>query len=161
MPLNIERVLGTLLSDGDLIIITGRQGPSAISPEKFPFVAMFKREDGTIRGYIPGSSIALAVNLSDGNKERGYQWRLPRLEDANLIRKQLSFLADGIPLIPEGSELDRPVNAIEVKELQERISKLEAALKDAITVIAITPLSSTSELAQNTIARAHKLFSNT
>lgn len=86
MSLNLTQVLGSLLSDGDLIIITDRQGPSAVSRENFPFVAHFKREGDQIHGCLPTKGLAIAFILkgSKGVKE-GYQWRLPRLQDANLL----------------------------------------------------------------------------
>ena len=79
------RRLSHLLSNGDLVVITGRVGPSAT--DKFPFLAYVEIKYGQIFGRLPGASFPISFVLSTDNPNDGYKWRLPGMQDASLFEE--------------------------------------------------------------------------
>jgi hypothetical protein len=89
MALEIYRLMASMLSDGDLVVITGRRKPhkAPVSDECFPLLAYVKHDesDGSLLGAVPRSTLGLSFLLSTSPRDKGYTWRLPRMEDAKLF----------------------------------------------------------------------------
>lgn len=107
MSLEIYRLMASMMNDGDLVVVTGRRKPhkAPVSDECFPFLAYIGHDssDGGLLGVVPGSSPGMAFMLTESSRDKGYTWRLPRVQDAKLFETTKLVV---IPMSNEGDEGD-------------------------------------------------------
>ena len=87
MSLEIYRLMASMMSDGDLVVVTGRRKPYPSPTNEFPCLAYVEKKDGDLLGCLPASRFGCAFLLTQKSSDKGYHWRLPRISDAKLFEE--------------------------------------------------------------------------